>query len=138
MAFAAIFVFGLNASMLFGQTANPISLNDSMVTVTDTVANKIIVSGTVTNENGVGINAEVKYFYNEEYFVIKTDAQGQFEFEMPSALLGRKVNLQFYATGYKHVYVTTTDLKAKCYRYLIRLGEIPERNSKTLPIMGFF
>jgi hypothetical protein len=138
MAFAAIFVLGFNATMLFGQTVNTIALNDATVAVTDTVANKIIISGTVTNENGVGIAAEVKYFFNDEYVIIKTDEQGQFEFELPEGLLGQKINLQFYAKGFKHVYITTTNLKAKCYKHLIRLGEIPDRNSKTLPLMGFF
>ena len=71
--------------MLFGQTANPNPLNDSTVTVAD----KIIITGTVTNENGVGISAAVKYFFNEEYIIIKTGDQGQFEFKMPSELVGK-------------------------------------------------
>ena len=120
--------------MLFGQTANPNPLNDSTVTVAD----KIIITGTVTNENGVGISAAVKYFFNEEYIIIKTGDQGQFEFKIPSELVGQNITLQFYAMGYKPEYVATMDLKAKCYRHLIHLGEIPARNSKTLPLLGFF
>ncbi|MFT5819332.1 MAG: hypothetical protein ACI8ZM_000555 [Crocinitomix sp.] len=135
MAFAAIFILGFNTTMLFGQTSQTVS--DSSTTTIQS-ENKIIINGSVSDHIGFALKSQIKYSIGDEYFIIETNDEGIFEFELPIELIGKNILLQFYAEGYGDKYITTEALLAKCYQYNIRLGEKKGFSRKNRVLMGFF
>ncbi|NOQ74221.1 MAG: hypothetical protein GQ574_19590 [Crocinitomix sp.] len=136
MAFAAIFILGFNTTMLFGQIN---TASDSLNTITETVTNKIIISGVLTDQNGGKITGKIKYTIGEEAVTVETNDQGQFEFELRHDLLGKKIVLRFYSHGYATKYITTTtELQAKCHTYQIELVKKADQNRGNNVLLGFF
>ncbi len=136
LAFAAIFLLGFNASMLFGQTTAVV--NDTLQKETQVVSGKIIIKGTITDYNGFALKAQVKYFIGDDYFIIETDEEGNFEFELPEELLSQRVLLQFYSEGMEYKYITTDIIQAKCYYFHVQLGEKKRFKNKNRVLMGYF
>lgn len=136
LAFAAIFLLGFNASMLFGQTTAVV--NDTLQKETQVVSGKIIIKGTITDYNGFAVKAQVKYFIGDDYFIIETDEEGNFEFELPEELLSQRVLLQFYSEGMEYKYITTDIIQAKCYYFHVQLGEKKRFKNKNRVLMGYF
>ena len=125
MAFAAIFVFGLNVSMIFGQDVN--SESTAVLTKTEVSVDGVFISGELKDEKGNAIEGWIIYFYGDESISIDTDAEGKFKIELPQEAIGQTINVSFYARGY-HLKELEIELKAaKCYTYQIELKKYNER-----------
>lgn len=131
MAFTAIFIMGFNTTMLFAQVNNTVS--DSLITVTETLGDQIMLSGVVTNENGEPVKARIKYSYGDEHIAVETDEEGRFEIEISNELLGETILLRIYSDAFQTKYVTTEVLQTKCYFHQIQLA----KKSRNQGVRGF-
>jgi hypothetical protein len=136
LAFAAIFVLGLNITSLFGQEAN---MESSAIVTEISVSNEnIFITGTLKSEKGKQLEGWVSYYFGEESYSINTDADGNFSIELPKEALGQKLTMSFSAGGY-HLKQVELELKtAKCYTYQIELKKYKRPLLRRNQIRGRF
>ncbi len=119
MAFAAIFVLGLNVSTLFGQTDN--SVSDLKITTTEVTNESVFISGTIKSEKGNQIFGWISCSYGDEVVSIDSDEDGNFKIELPKDVIGHSVVLSIYASGYHLKEIELIPNSSKCYTYQIEL-----------------
>ncbi|MFT5819333.1 MAG: hypothetical protein ACI8ZM_000556 [Crocinitomix sp.] len=119
MAFAAIFVLGLNVTMLFGQSDN--LETNFIVTSTEIADASVFINGTLKSEKGDALAGSVTYYFGDESVTFETDEDGKFKVELPRKVIGQKVELIFAAHGYLLKSITIALKASKCYTYQIEL-----------------
>ncbi|MBD3638596.1 MAG: carboxypeptidase regulatory-like domain-containing protein [Crocinitomicaceae bacterium] len=136
LAFAAVFLLGFNASMLFGQTqvhypADPVQSNSVDTT-------KIILKGTVYDHNGNPIKAHLSYFDIDEVFYFETNDRGEYEVELSRALAD-KFYLTANAEDMESKYLTITlGEEGTTFTVDIHMEEYKEENHQHDAILGFY
>ena len=135
IAFAAVFILGFNASMLFGQTRVNYPEDAQR---TEVSSEKIIIKGTVTNTKGKAINdAVINYYVGEEILELTVNKDGEFTFELPTNLKGEYFYFDVQAKGWSSHYEGIDQLEMKTYSFKIQLEKYKHspRKGRTAGIM---
>ncbi|MBD3638603.1 MAG: hypothetical protein HUJ25_14715 [Crocinitomicaceae bacterium] len=136
IAFAAVFVLGFNASLLFGQTK--IHYDSTIVQQEVVTSQKIIVKGVVqSGKKGPIKRAVINYYIGKEVVELKVNKEGEFEFELPAEYVGRAFYFDIQARGYRARHYTIDALLAQTYNYTIYLYK-PHRMRRRSRTTGFY
>lgn len=137
IAFAAVFVLGFNASMLFGQD-NQCGSGSESVKITKVEANGTIAfSGTMYTLNQTPLaGAHVSYVIDGESTIVETDENGKFNITLSDDQFGKSITFYFSHPGYGEAYYTLTKAELMHYVAEITLGE--HKYSRGVIIMGDF
>lgn len=125
IAFAAIFVMGFNASILFSQSVNDVDANVQLLE--EVKSENAYLTGTVYNQRGKAVSATLSYYINDERIEVKTDENGKFKIELPSEVLGKAFGIDVSAEGMYAKYLSIPLIESKCYTYEINLDKIKRR-----------
>lgn len=120
IAFAAVFIFGLNTSIVFGQREVQFE-EPSIVQVEEEPSKTAFISGKIMNKRGKGIKGSIMWYDETGRVVIESDDKGNFYFEFPERMMGKKISLSIRAEEKKTEYITIEALSNKCYTYEVRL-----------------
>lgn len=124
IAFAAVFVLGLNVSMLFAQSP---AEADNIIVKETVEARESFITGQVFNHNGKAIAATISYYLGDEKVEFYTEKDGTFKIEIPADYAGTKLYIDFHAKGMSMQHMTIEQLSGKCYTYEIHLQKVKRR-----------
>lgn len=135
IAFAAVFILGFNASMLFGQTKVNYPEHDQR---TEVVSEKTIIKGKVIDQKGKAIKDAIINFYLKDHIKIEVDKNGEFSFEVPTEYIGESMYFDVEASGWDGEYRSIDTLEVKTYIFEIKLEKYdkhPPRRGRTAGVM---
>lgn len=121
IAFAAIFVLGLNVSTLFAQSIDQGA--NAIETTVEVITTNVFISGALKDEKGNRIAGWITCYYGEEVVSIDTDNDGNFEIELAKEVIGQTVVFSFSASGYHIKEIELVPKSSKCYTYQIELKQ---------------
>lgn len=132
MAFAAVFVLGFNASVLFSQEVTDADSNVNVVKVEPSQI--AYLSGTVVNHLGKPIRSTITYVLNKTRYEISTNEKGDFYFELPTELIGKSFSFELHAKGMYTKYLSVSTLAGKCYTFQVQMSKT--RRGRKSYLMG--
>ena len=125
MAFAAVFVLGFNASVLFSQEVTDADSNVNVVKVEPSQI--AYISGKVLNHIGKPIKSTITYVMTDTRYEISTNEKGDFYFELPSELIGKSFKFELHAKGMYTKYLSVSTLAGKCYTFQVQMSKANRR-----------
>lgn len=128
-AFVAVFVLGMNASNLFGQTQIE---SDSAAVRQETRLELAFIEGTVSDHKGKPIQATLSYYLGDEIVYVETDELGNYRFELPKEMIGNYFYFDVVAEDKMGEFKEIKVLEAKSYIFNFRMQKYkPIRGGKT-------
>ena len=138
-AFAAVFILGFNANMLFGQT----KLNYPVVEDTTEEVNTqtVIIRGTVYNHRDKPIKASYSHYLDGANFEVETSEDGSFEIQLPKKLFDtyETYYISFFAEDMETAYIYFQLEDELEYQIDVHMEKYKARNHKHEEyLLGFF
>ncbi len=122
IAFAAVFVFGFNVNVLFGQDRCKIQVQDG-VRVEFVKQSDITIVGKILQFGQAIGSAEVSLDLDGEHFSFRCDETGVFLLKNFNHLRGKTVDLYFSAPGVETQFVSLENIESGLYKIEADLGE---------------